>query len=139
MNIDKNDRDVLARLADLLIPKGTGIPSASEADAVGHWLDQVLAARPDLENGLTDLLTKARGRDAREAIADLQANDASAFDVLTELVSGAYFMNPDVQRAIGYDGQGPRPIDPRPDFMEDGLLESVIQRGPIYRPTPDGM
>ena len=29
--------------------------------------------------------------------------------------------------------------DPRPDFMEDGLLESVIKRGPIYRPTPDGM
>jgi hypothetical protein len=139
VNIDKDDRDVLARLADVLIPNGTDIPSASEADAAGHWLDQVLAARPDLENGLTDLLTIARGRDPREVIADLQANDASAFDVLTELVSGAYFMNPDVQRAIGYDGQGPRPIDPRPDYMEDGLLESVIQRGPIYRPTPEGM
>jgi len=22
------------------------------------------------------------------------------------------------------------------DYMEDGLLESVIKRGPIYRPTP---
>ena len=40
------------------------------------------------------------------------------------------------QQAIGYAGQGPWLMDPRPDYMEDGLLESVIRRGPIYRPTP---
>jgi hypothetical protein len=137
MTIDKDDRNVLAALADVLIPAGKDMPSASQADAVGHWLDQVLVARPDLEEGLTDLLSTARDRDPRDFIADLQANDAPAYGVLTELVAGAYFMNPDVQRAIGYEGQGPRPIDPRPDFMEDGLLESVIHRGPIYRPTPD--
>jgi hypothetical protein len=45
-------------------------------------------------------------------------------------------MNPDVQQAIGYTGQEPNPMDPIPDYMEDGLLSSVIRRGPIYRPTP---
>jgi len=27
------------------------------------------------------------------------------------------------------------PVDP-PDYERDGLLASVIERGPIYRPTP---
>ena len=49
----------------------------------------------------------------------------------------AYFMNPVIQQLIGYRGQVPQPIDPRVDYMEDGLLESVIRRGPLYRPTPD--
>jgi len=41
-----------------------------------------------------------------------------------------------VRKAVGYTGQGPSPLDPRVDYMEDGLLESVIKRGRIYRPTP---
>ena len=69
-------------------------------------------------------------------MAALRAGDPAAFGVLAEIVPGAYFLNPEVQRAIGYAGQTPRSIDPRPDYMEDGLLESVIRRGPIYRPTP---
>jgi hypothetical protein len=45
-------------------------------------------------------------------------------------------MNPKVRHAIGYAGQTPRPIDSAPDYLDDGMLESVIRRGPIYRPTP---
>ncbi len=136
MNIDPHERDVLAGLADVLIPAGDGMPSASQADVAGEWLDAVLAARPDLTKGLRDVLSKAHDRDPFEVVANLRANDADAFSVLAEVVPSAYFMNPDVRRAIGYAGQGPRPIDPRPDYMEDSLLESVIRRGPIYRPTP---
>ena len=40
------DRARLAELADALIPAEGGMPSASEAGAVGEWLDAVLAARP---------------------------------------------------------------------------------------------
>jgi hypothetical protein len=45
-------------------------------------------------------------------------------------------MNPAVQELIGYSNQTPRSIDPHPDYLDDGLLDSVIRRGPIYRPTP---
>jgi hypothetical protein len=41
-----------------------------------------------------------------------------------------------VRKAINYHGQTPQPIPTEPDYLEDGLLESVIGRGPIYRPTP---
>ncbi len=97
MTIGNDARIVLAGLADVLIPAADGMPSASQADVAGRWLDQVLAARPDLSKGLTDLISMVRGRDPRDVVADLEAKEASAYGVLTELVAGAYFMNPDVQ------------------------------------------
>jgi hypothetical protein len=138
MTFSDGERAALAALADVLIPAGDSCPSASSAEVAGQWLDQVLTACPDLTAGLQDVLRKTTGRDPREAVEHLRTKDTAAFTVLAEVVSGAYFLNPDVRRAIGYSGQGPRPIDPRPDYMEHGLLESVLRRGPIYRPTPAG-
>ena len=137
MSFDQNERALLAALADVLIPAADGMPSASQADVAGQWLDAVLTARPDLAGRLKDVLAKARDGTPYDVVTDLRAHDPDAFGVLAEIVPGAYFMNPDVRQAIGYAGQEPRPMDPRPDYMEDGLLESVIRRGPIYRPTPD--
>jgi hypothetical protein len=136
MSLTAADRDLFAALADELIPAGNGHPSASAADVAGRWLDMVLAARPDLLDGLKNVLGKAQGRNPAEVIVDLRANDAVAFGVLAEVVPGAYFMNSQVQQAIGYFGQTARPIDPHPDYLDDGLLDSVIGRGPIYRQTP---
>ncbi|HEX2477079.1 MAG TPA: hypothetical protein VHK01_20155 [Lacipirellulaceae bacterium] len=137
MNFNQEERTLLARLADVLIPSGDDMPSASQANVSGRWLDAVLTARPDLTSGLRDVLDRARHRDPFEVIVELRANAPTAFGVLAEIVPAAYFMNPDVQLAIGYTGQGRQPIDPRPDYEEDGLLDSVIGRGPVYRPTPD--
>jgi len=137
MSFDQTERALLAALADVLIPAAGGMPSASQADVAGQWLDAVLTARPDLAGRLKDVLDKARDGTPNDVVTELRANDPDAFGVLAEIVPGGYFMNPDVQQAIGYAGQEPRPMDPRPDYMEDGLLESVIRRGPIYRPTPD--
>jgi hypothetical protein len=136
MSLSRDQRAALAALADVLIPAGNGLPSASAAEVAGQWLDQVLAACPDLTAGLQDVLRKTAGHIPVEAVEQLRTKDIAAFAVLAEIVSGAYFLNPDVRRAIGYSGQSARPIDPRPDYLDDGLLESVIGRGPIYRPTP---
>jgi hypothetical protein len=138
MNLDLTQRSVLAGLADVLIPAGDGMPSASAAAVATEGLDQVLAAVPSLEASLADVLAKAKGREPSEFVASLARTDPAAYGVLTEVITAAYFMNPDVRQAIGYTGQGPTPLDPRVDYMEDGLLESVIKRGPIYRPTPKG-
>ncbi len=136
MTFDATERALLAALADVLIPPGEGFPSASEAGVAGQGLDQVLAVRPDLANGLKTLLASAAGRSAAEFVAELQTSDPGSFGILTELVPGAYFLNEQVRAKLGYDGQGPRPIDPHPDYLDDGLLQSVLDRGPIYRPTP---
>ena len=134
MNFSQSDRELLAALADVLIPAGDGHPSASAADVAGAGLDQVLATCPEATAGLRDVLAKTEGRTAAEAVAYLRAHDAAAFGVLAEFAAGAYFMNPLVREAIGYGGQTARAIDPSPDYLD--LLESVVRRGPIYRPTP---
>jgi hypothetical protein len=136
VKFDSIQRAVLAGLADVLIPAGDGMPSASAAAVADEGLNHVLTAVPSLEAGLADVLSKAKGHEPTEFIANLARIDPAAYGVLTEVVTAAYFMNPNVRKAIGYAGQGPSPLDPRVDYMEDGLLESVIKRGPIYRPTP---
>ena len=136
MTFDSNERALLAALADVLIPAGDGFPSASAAGVAGGGLDQVLSFRPDLAPGLKKLLAAASGRPPTDFVAELKASDPAAFGLLAELVPAAYFLNADVRAKLRYNGQGPRPIDPRPDYLDDGLLQAVIDRGPIYRPTP---
>jgi hypothetical protein len=134
---DAIERSLFGALADVLIPAGEGFPSASQAGVAGEGLDQVLLFRPDLAAGLKKLLAKAKGRPPADAVADMQKSDPDAFGLLAELVPGAYFLNREVRAQLGYSGQSPRPIDPHPDYLDDGLLQSVIDRGAIYRPTPD--
>jgi hypothetical protein len=136
MNFDATERSTLAGLADVLIPAADGFPSASEAGVSAEGFDQVLSFRPDLAAGLKKLLSSARGRVPGEFVAELRRDDPAAFGILAELVPGAYFLNVAVRAKLGYDGQTPKPIDPRPDARDDALLESVIRRGPVYRATP---
>jgi hypothetical protein len=129
-------RAQLAAIADQLIPAGSGMPSASEAGVAGQFLDEVLAARPDLAAPLQATLESVAGLAPGAAIAQLRETDG--WGVLTAVVPGAYFLNPETRRALGYPGLESRPIDPdaAPDYDDDGLLASVIERGPVYRATP---
>ena len=133
------DRETLAGLADALIPASDGMPAASEAGATGKHLDEVLRLRSDLEEPLRQLTERARGADPAQEVERLQAEEPAAFEALSTAVAGAYFLNPDVRRLIGYPGQERRPIEAEdpPDYEQDGLLASVVERGTIYRPTPE--
>jgi hypothetical protein len=135
MSVSDERRAQLGAIADQLIPAGSGMPSASEAGVAGQYLDEVLAARPDLAEPLDAALASVEG--AGDPIAALRA-DALAWGVITAVVPAAYFLNPEMRAAIGYPGLEARPIDPdaAPDYLEDGLLDSVVARGPVYRPTP---
>ena len=136
MTFDSHQRALLASLADVLIPASEGLPSASEAGVAGDALDQVLVLRPDLAGGLKKLLAQAGTRPAPEFVAQLRSSDPMSFGILAELIPGAYFLNPYVRTKLGYHGQGPRPIDPDADQLDESLVRAVIDRGPIYRPTP---
>ena len=136
MTIENKDRSTLAGLADVLIPASAGFPSASQVGVAAEGLDQVLAVRPDLAKPLKGILQSAKGRNPAEVVAQLQDENPASFAALAEIVAGAYFMNPQVRVAIGYHGQVPQPLASRPDHLNDGLLQPVTDRGPIYRPTP---
>jgi hypothetical protein len=136
MTFDQNERAILAALADVLIPASPGFLSASEAGVAGEGLDQVLSLRPDVATPLKAVLQSARGREPAEFISALPSEDAPGFAALAEAVAGAYFLNPQVRAALRYHGQVPRPIDPAASDLEGELLEPVIRRGRVYRPTP---
>jgi hypothetical protein len=135
---DADRQAVLAAVADVLIPKGDGMPSASEAGVAARWLDEVLRLRPDFGPPLAAVLDSIKGIDAGAAVARLRAEDPAGFGILAEVVAGGYFLNPQVRSAIGYPGQQSVPIvhEEPPDYEQDGLIASVIARGRVYRPTP---
>ena len=135
---DPGRRAALEAVANLLIPSGDGMPSASEAGVAGRWLDEVLRLRPDFGPPLAAVLDGLIGTDPEVALARLRSTDPAGFGVLAEVVAGGYFLNPKVRSAINYPGQQSVAIVPEqpPDYEQDGLIASVIARGPIYRPTP---
>jgi hypothetical protein len=135
---DGRRRAILAALADVLIPSADGMPAAAEAGVAGRWLDEVLRVRPDFGPPLAAVLDQADAADPTEAVTKVRSADPAGFGVLAEVVAGGYFLNPKVREAIGYPGQQAVPIvDEEPaDYEQDGLIASVIARGPIYRPTP---
>ncbi|MDA0180612.1 hypothetical protein OJ997_09945 [Solirubrobacter phytolaccae] len=137
MALTDAQRAQLGALADQLIPAGGGMPSASEAGVAGRYLDEVLTSLPDLKAPLETALAAVDGLEPEAALAVLR-DDPAAWGVLTAVVPAGYFMNPAIREAIGYPGLERRPIDATaaPDYLADGLLDSVVARGPVYRPTP---
>jgi hypothetical protein len=127
------DRETLAGLADVLIPAADGMPSASQAGATGALLDEVVRVRGDLEEPLATLTAAAAGKDPGAEVERLKAGEPELFEALTTAIAGGYFMSDDVRKRLGYPGQQALELE---DDLDPELLQSVIDRGTIYRPTP---
>jgi hypothetical protein len=133
--LTEDDRRRYGELADVLVPSAEGMPSASQAEVHTHWVDEALRARPDLRVGLRQALDLTAGQPAEAAVEMLNAQHSPVFDALGTVTAGAYFLNPEIRRLIGYPGQVPQPIVDDVDTYVD-LLEHVVDRGPIYRDVP---
>ena len=129
----------LRAFADALIPAAHGMPAASEVGVADGQLDRVLEARPDLLEPLRRAVAQADAEDAERSLAAIHEADAVAHDALLLAVVGGYYMHPRVRELLGYDGQVPVEVRPEiiPNYVEDGLLEPVLERGPIYRAVPE--
>ena len=136
--LDASQRETLYALGDVLIPASGELPSASAADPKHKWLDKALAARPDLVPTLAELLDRARGKDPGAEARRLHEEEPDGFSALSQIVSGAYFMNLKVRKRIGYPGQGNRkPFEDEADYdLRDDILDPVIDRGPIHKQPP---
>jgi hypothetical protein len=136
--IDRRDRDRLRRFADVLIPAAHGMPSAGEVGVADGQLDRVLAVRDDLTGPLLRALVRVDADDHDRSLAELAREDAQAHDALLLVIVGGYYIDPEVRRRLGYDGQVPAEVRPEiiPDYVEEGLVEPLLQRGPVYREVP---
>ena len=141
MNVDDALRERLVKVADGLIPAADRMPAPSEVGIGGAQLDAVLASRPDLAGDLRRALDNAG--DVADPIAwveTLRDRDPLAYHALVTTIVAGYYMHAEVKRLLGYPGQIPEAVsaDGYPDYVEEGLLERVYERGPIYRRTPRG-
>jgi hypothetical protein len=138
VELSVEERETLAGLADVLIPPGPVLPSASDAGVSRRWVDRVLAARPDLDAALRAVLAGAAGADPEAEVARLRAQEPVAFATLALVVEGAYYLNRKVRKLIKIPFPARR--DALPDeadfYLEGGLLDPVINRGPIYTVPP---
>ncbi len=138
IDLGADQRLRLAEFADCLIAGGVGLPSASAADLHGMWIDRVLRVRPDLLPLVRDILAE-EGAPA-DVLARIQEADPPRFSGFSFAIAGAYLINPRVREVLGFPGPVPVKNPAFPDeaeaFLEGGILEAVIARGPIYRPTP---
>jgi hypothetical protein len=135
---DAGRRARLAAFADQLIPAAHGMPAASEVDVAGRQLDRVLAARADLGAPIVRALAHVDPDDAERSLAEVHEADPEAYDALLLAIVGGYYIHPEVRKRLGYTGQVPVQVRPEiiPNYVEQGLIDPVLERGAIYRRVP---
>jgi hypothetical protein len=127
-----------AELATALRVAAVLVPGTAGMDDYPALLDLALAARRDAFAGVVAELARLEGLDADALPAALRrACDAGdpVFGVLSSVIAGAYLLAPAVRERIGYPGQAARPprFDLAAEQITDGILDPVIERGPIFR------
>ncbi|MYI56741.1 MAG: hypothetical protein F4062_06915, partial [Acidimicrobiia bacterium] len=123
----ESQRAVLARLADVLISEGHGMPSASAVGVSGELIDRCLEAAPVLAAPLEALLAELATDPPGESVRQLAAHRPGDFAVLSTAVVGAYYLSAEVRDLIGYPGQQPNPLSVagEPDYLD--MLERVYE------------
>lgn len=131
--LSDDERAKLASVADLLITRSSGMPSASDARVEREFIDRVFGVRPDLLDAVRAGLRQIRSP-LPDSFDELESRALPGLRALADAVTAAYFLNPDVARLVGYRKRSVIPI--RFDDDLEGLVAPVSARGPIYRPTP---
>ncbi len=139
--VSEATRRALETIGDYLIPEAHGMPAASTMEVGTTQLDTVLSSRPDLASVLESTLAKAQLDDIAGFVSNLGSNDPGGYEAVTLAIVAGYYMHPEVHRLIGYPGQVAKDVRRmgEHEIYQEGLLElaeKVIERGPIYRPTP---
>lgn len=126
----------LTWMADTLIPADPTLqmPSASEAGVIDRYMTQALLARDDLFEGFMAAVSRLPGQPPAEPMRALHALERHDFDVCCRVVSGAFFLNEEICRRLGYLGQQPIREAPNYDQIMEAI-EPVVERGPIYTPV----
>lgn len=134
LDVLEHERRALAGIAEVLIPRADGMPSAGDLDLVNRPLDRVLRARPDLALPIKRLAAECGG-DPRQAVLSLELRDPQLFEALLQAVLGAYYMDRRVRALISYPGQRALTL-PRVGFGAEDDLIVMMSQPPRYR-DPD--
>lgn len=135
ITLEDGDIERLKGLADVLIPGTATLSAPSALSNFERLLRSAVKAcgYPDVDlRSALDAIPPNADWDSTRAFAT--ANQAG-FDIVSVIVSGAYFMSPVVLGALGYPLERRHPAGPEEfaDEYETGILDPVINRGPRFR------
>lgn len=135
VRITEAGRIRLAGLADAILPASGTMPAASQVGIAEDLLDGVLHTCPDLAESLAETLDSDDASAPTDRLLWLQERRPDPFSRLMLVVLAAYYMSSEVRRTIGYEGQQALGIDmyELPQYLEDGSLQRVVDRGRFYR------
>jgi hypothetical protein len=137
--LTRDQRATLAAIADRLIPAAHGMPSA--ADVVSdERLRFVVNARPDLLEPVRQALRPELGGDVQARLDRLGEEEPATLYALQLVIVGAYYTDAGVREAIGYPGQVALTVRSweYPQYLEEGLIDAVLGRGPVWRDPSTG-
>ena len=129
----------LTALADVMLPAAHGMPAVSDVKAVELYLTQVLGWRDDLRQPLVRAVAALDPSSFTiDRLSALHEEDEDAYVALTTAVAACYYLGPVVRELIGYPGQVAKTYDPfaYTEWVAEGLLDPVVERGPIWREVP---
>jgi hypothetical protein len=133
-----DERATFAAIADHLIPAAHGMPSAADV-VTGDRLRFVLRSRPDLGEPLRAALRSELGDDVAQRLATL-ADEPTNLSALQLTIVAGYYTEKRVRELIGYPGQ--EALELRswelPAYLEEGLIDAVLARGPVWRDPETG-
>ena len=137
--IDGDRRAAFAAVADQLIPEAHGMPSAGAVVGEAR-LRFVLGARPDLVEPLRAALRPELGDDPAARLVALEREEPDHHAALLLAVVGGYYTDKGVRERLGYPGQVAKTIYSwqYPAYLEEGLTDQVLARGPIWRDPATG-
>ncbi len=126
-------------VAGHLVPAAHGMPSAGEVVGAAR-IRFVLESRPDLIEPLGAALRPGLGDDPAARLAALERDEPDLHSALVSTVVFGYYTDKDVRERLGYPGQEAKTIYSWqvPDFIEEGLIEPVLARGPVWRDPETG-
>lgn len=132
--LDDGTRNCYAGLADVLVPAQSGMPSATEAGVPSTHIERALSFRPDLVDAFVEALSLVAHVEPVHGIDLLAAKHPEEFAALTLLTTGAYYLSEDVRSKLLLASGQPKPVHEDLDEYVD-LLEKVVERGQLFRPT----
>ena len=134
------ERATLAAIADHLIPAAHDMPSAGEI-LTDERLRFALNARPDLAAPLRTALRADLGDDVAVRLDQLGRNEPATLAALQLVIVGGYYTDRRVRELIGYPGQQALTVRSweYPPYLEEGLVDAVLARGPVWRDPATGV
>lgn len=124
-------------IADTLIPGTEDNPAGSAVKNFSALVTQAVAILDSRFEQLTSNLAElaaAKAEEMWERLRELSVSRPDDFYWLSTVVVAAYLYAPEIKEKLGYPTPHPNPADmfEVAEELSSGILEPVIQRGPVY-------